>query len=116
MQTIETISDIKRLRPTLARPVGFVPTMGYLHEGHLSLVRQSAADNTTTVASIFVNPTQFGPREDFESYPRDIPRDLDMLQQAGTDIVFMPTVKEMYPAGFDSWLEVGYLRPSIKEQ
>ncbi|MFF2482199.1 pantoate--beta-alanine ligase [Paenibacillus sp. NPDC058071] len=77
--------------------VGFVPTMGYLHEGHASLMRRSASENDISVLSIFVNPMQFGPNEDFDRYPRDEERDLALAGQNGIDIVFMPSVKEMYP-------------------
>jgi pantoate--beta-alanine ligase len=107
VKVLKTINEIKKLRLKLPEPVGFVPTMGYLHEGHLALVRQARAESSSVVVSIFVNPTQFGPQEDFKQYPRDPQRDLAMLEKERVDIVFMPPVDEMYPPQFSSWVEVG---------
>ncbi|MFC1908497.1 pantoate--beta-alanine ligase [Chloroflexota bacterium] len=107
MEVIETIAQMRQVRSTLTEPVGFVPTMGYLHEGHLSLVRQARVENSSVAVSIFVNPAQFGPGEDFSVYPRDTQRDLAMLEKEKTDIVFMPEAAEMYPENFTSWIEVG---------
>ena len=89
---------------TKGKTVGFVPTMGYLHEGHLSLVQKARASNDVVVASVFVNPTQFGPNEDLASYPRDTERDLSLLRDAGTDVAFFPSVEALYPEGFITYV------------
>ncbi|HEX74979.1 MAG TPA: pantoate--beta-alanine ligase [Dehalococcoidia bacterium] len=106
MEVTITIAEMKALRREIPGSVGFVPTMGYLHQGHLALVKQARADNSTVVASIFVNPTQFGPGEDFDTYPRDTERDLALLEKENADIVFIPSNEEMYPEGFSSLVEV----------
>src|SRR5512134_1078437 len=106
MKIAHTIAEMKALRRKAAGPTGFIPTMGYLHEGHLSLARQAREENEMVIASIFVNPSQFGPGEDYSVYPRDPERDLDFLKEEGTDIVFMPSVGEIYPPGFNSWVHV----------
>lgn len=85
---------------------GFVPTMGYLHEGHLSLVRRARGENERVAVSIFVNPTQFGPNEDLSKYPRALERDLNMLRAANTDLVFTPNDADMYPSGFQTYVSV----------
>jgi len=106
MKVLSTIAEFKESRQKIKNSVGLVPTMGYLHEGHLTLVRRAREKNRTVVVSIFVNPTQFGPREDFVQYPRDPERDLALLEKEKVDLVFMPSVEEMYPEGFCSWVEV----------
>ena len=88
------------------KTIGFVPTMGYLHEGHLSLIRIARSRADVVVISIFVNPTQFDPDEDLETYPRDFPRDERLAEQAGTDIIFYPVVEEMYPKGYSTYVSV----------
>src|SRR5215472_2115133 len=104
MRMLTQIDEWRALRVTWPshESVGFVPTMGYLHAGHLSLVDAARAQNTHVVASIFVNPLQFGPGEDLGSYPRDLPRDLALLEAAGGGAVFAPPPEVMYPAGFAS--------------
>jgi pantoate--beta-alanine ligase len=109
MQVLTTIAALSQWRAGAPPPIGFVPTMGFLHEGHLSLIRRARAENTRVVASIFVNPTQFGPHEDFQDYPRDLNRDFALLDTAQVDAVFTPTVDEMYPDGASTVVEVAAL-------
>lgn len=107
MQVITTCAEMAARCRAAARPLGLVPTMGALHAGHLSLTQRARADNATLAVSIFVNPAQFGPNEDFARYPRTMARDLELLEQQGADLVFAPPPDEIYPAGFDTWVEPG---------
>jgi pantoate--beta-alanine ligase len=102
---VQLRAALKQVRAA-GRSVGFVPTMGYLHKGHLSLVRRARKENDIVVVSVFVNPAQFGPNEDLEAYPRDIQRDLAMLDGERTDVVFCPSVEELYPAGYTTYVNV----------
>jgi pantoate--beta-alanine ligase len=106
MQIIRTIAEMRAARAGLA-DLGLVPTMGYLHAGHLSLVDRAKAENAAVAASIFVNPTQFAANEDLSRYPRDLPRDLGLLEAAKVDLVFVPDAAEMYPPGFDTQILIG---------
>ena len=112
MQVLKSRKALKKYIASIKnkkKSIGFVPTMGFLHEGHLSLVRQSKKENDVTVASIFVNPLQFGPREDFRRYPRALLRDKQFLRDAGTDAVFVPDAGEFYPSNFQTSVSVGRL-------
>ena len=108
MKVIRSIPEMREARREMTGKVALVPTMGYLHKGHASLIRQAILDgNTTVVVSIFVNPSQFGPGEDFTSYPRDEQHDLAVLECTSAHVAFMPTPGEMYPEGYATWVEVG---------
>ena len=114
MQLIETVSEFRVAERSAARPLGLVPTMGYLHAGHMSLARRARADNATVSASIFVNPTQFAPNEELAAYPRDMAGDLAKLEEAGVDLVFAPAPQEVYPAGFDTRVDVGEIAAKLE--
>ena len=107
MQIVRTPGSARAIARTLERPVGLIPTMGALHAGHLALVRRARSENASVVASIFVNPMQFGPSEDFEKYPRAFEADAERLEEAGVDLLYAPDVARMYPPGFASAIAVG---------
>lgn len=98
--TVKEVREIVKQWKKEGKTVGLVPTMGYLHEGHKSLMEHSVRDNDKTIVSIFVNPTQFGPNEDLDKYPRDLERDKEVCESAGVDLIFHPETEEMYPEDF----------------
>ncbi|MGQ9488516.1 MAG: pantoate--beta-alanine ligase [Armatimonadota bacterium] len=109
MQVVKAIREVRtwmKLAREEGKTIGFVPTMGYFHEGHLNLMRRAKAECDLCVVSLFVNPTQFGPSEDFRQYPRDFTRDAAMAESVGVDLLFAPEADEIYPQGFQTWVEV----------
>lgn len=106
MKIVKTVNDVRKIRKGIAGSIGFIPTMGYLHEGHISLVKRAKKENDFVIVSIFVNPKQFGPSEDLSKYPRDAKRDISLLESAGADGVFLPNTDEIYPIGFETYVSV----------
>ncbi len=116
MEIIKKISEMRekiRLEKSRAKSIGFVPTMGFLHAGHLSLVQSAEDNDDCTIVSIFVNPTQFGPDEDYESYPRDLKLDAQKLEEKGVDYLFAPEVEDFYPRGYNTFVEVEKLTENL---
>ena len=114
MRVVASKDEMRIAGRDAARPLGLVPTMGALHDGHLSLVDRARADCASVAVSIFVNPTQFGEGEDFAEYPRDLEGDLELLRQRGVDLAFVPGVAEIYPPGFGTWVDVGPLADRLE--
>ena len=106
LDKVITFNELRNARNGLPEPVGFVPTMGFLHKGHLSLVKRACEESASVVVSIFVNPTQFAPTDDLDAYPRDLERDAALLQEAGANLLWMPTPEVMYPPDFQTWVDV----------
>ena len=114
MDVHTTVADFQAARRRQCGSLGLAPTMGYLHDGHLALVRRARAENDLLTVSIFVNPAQFGPSEDYEAYPRDMDRDLELLREEGVDHVFAPGVEEVYAPGHDTWVDTGELAARLE--
>lgn len=114
MNRVCTLEELRAARAALPEPLGLVPTMGYLHAGHISLVRAAKAANRSVAVSIFVNPAQFGPQEDLAAYPRDLERDLALLADEGVDLVWTPSDNDIYPPGYLTWVTVEELTSRLE--
>ena len=114
MEIFETVDAFRAACVAAKRPLGLVPTMGALHAGHRTLLERARPDNSTLAATIFVNPTQFGPTEDFSEYPRDLNSDLAMMEETGVDLLFTPSTEEIYPKGFDTSIDVGRIAQRLE--
>ena len=114
MDIVTTIKEIRQEPILRSMSVGLVPTMGSLHQGHLALIRRAISENQVVVVSIFVNPTQFDDTKDLENYPRDLDADLAVLEKEKVDIVYLPLVEEIYPPGFDTWVDPGRLGTTLE--
>jgi pantoate--beta-alanine ligase len=109
VRVVPSLAELRERHRDLPRPIGVVPTMGYLHEGHASLMRRAREECASVIVTLFVNPTQFGPNEDFSRYPRDFERDSRLCEQAGVDLLYAPPTEQVYPEGFSTSVDVGGL-------
>ena len=114
MKLLESVAEFRRARAEASGSLGLVPTMGYLHRGHMALVKRAREENDSVTVSIFVNPAQFGPSEGYQTYPRDLRSDLELLKAEGVKLVFAPPPEEIYSPGFDTWVEVGALAERLE--
>ncbi|MCH8089857.1 MAG: pantoate--beta-alanine ligase [Chloroflexi bacterium] len=114
MKLLESVVEFRRARAEVPGSLGLVPTMGFLHRGHMALVKRAREENDSVAVSIFINPTQFGPSEGYQTYPRDLRRDLELLKAEGVKLVFAPPPEEIYLPGFDTWVEVGALAERLE--
>ena len=114
LEKVVTFNELRNARNGLPEPVGFVPTMGFLHKGHLSLVKRACEESASVVVSIFVNPTQFAPTDDLDAYPRDLERDAALLKEAGANLLWTPTPEVMYPPDFQTWVDVERLTAPLE--
>ena len=114
MKLLDSVVEFRRARAEAPGSLGLVPTMGFLHRGHMALVKRAREENDSVAVSIFINPTQFGPSEGYQTYPRDLRRDLELLKAEGVKLVFAPPPEEIYVPGFDTWVKVGALAERLE--